>query len=65
MLDGTTNDIISDLNLGEELALLQEQINAWVGNSNPEMREALEWQFRAGSKYFRPLTIFTTFVANS
>jgi geranylgeranyl pyrophosphate synthase len=59
MPNQTTNDIIVDLNLGEEFALLQEQIDAWVSNSNPEMREALEWQFRAGSKYFRPLTIFS------
>lgn len=56
----TTNDIIADLGLGREFALLQEQMDAWIGSVNPEMREALEWQFRAGSKYFRPLTIFSS-----
>lgn len=59
MRSQTTNNIIADLDLSGEFALLQEQIDAWVTDSNLEMREALEWQFRAGSKYFRPLTIFS------
>ena len=37
---------------------LRARISAWVASCDPEMREALEWQFLGGSKYFRPLTIF-------
>jgi geranylgeranyl pyrophosphate synthase len=59
MSNQTTDDIIAALGLRGELALLQDQIGAWVSHSNPEVREALEWQFRAASKYFRPLTIFS------
>src|SRR5271167_1283026 len=43
------------------MRLLRQRIAAWVGICDPEMREALEWQFLAGSKYFRPLTIFACY----
>ncbi len=40
------------------MAILRRRIASWVEQCDPEMREALEWQFLSGSKYFRPLTIF-------
>jgi geranylgeranyl pyrophosphate synthase len=54
-----TQSIIADLNLEHEMQLLRSRIESWVAQSNDEMREALRWQFDAGSKYFRPLTIFS------
>jgi len=54
-----THSIIADLNLEHEMQLLRSRIESWVAQSNDEMREALRWQFDAGSKYFRPLTIFS------
>ena len=41
-----------------ELAALRERVAAWVASCDAELRDALEWQFAAGSKYFRPLTVF-------
>ena len=42
---------------------LRERIARWVGDCNEELREVLEWQFLTGSKYFRPLTIFSCYRA--
>ena len=50
--------VIDALGFAAEMAELRERIAAWVAACDPEMREALEWQFIGGSKYFRPLTIF-------
>ena len=55
----TTHNIIADLRLEQEMLLLRSRIESWVANASDEMREALHWQFDAGSKYFRPLTIFS------
>ncbi len=41
-----------------ELAALDARVQAWIAGCDAEMREALEWQFLAGSKFFRPLTVF-------
>src|SRR5215510_846571 len=55
----TTHGIIADLRLEHEIQLLRSRIESWVAQASEEMREALRWQFDAGSKYFRPLTIFS------
>ncbi len=41
-----------------ELAALDARVQEWIASCDTEMREALEWQFLAGSKFFRPLTVF-------
>ncbi len=57
-LDATSASVIDALGFAEEMAELRSRIGAWVASCDREMREALEWQFHGGSKYFRPLTIF-------
>ncbi len=47
------------LGFEREMHELHEEIVRWVDNCDPEMREALRWQFIAGAKYFRPLTVFS------
>src|ERR1700722_15666014 len=42
---------------------LRERIARWVAGCSEEVREALELQVLAGSKYFRPLTIFSCYRA--
>lgn len=55
--------VIRRLGLEVEIEALRANIATWIANSDPELREALEWQFREGSKYFRPLTIFNCYRA--
>jgi geranylgeranyl pyrophosphate synthase len=50
--------VVLELGFAEPLAALRLAIEAWVGDCDPEMREALDWQFSGRSKYFRPLTLF-------
>lgn len=57
-LDATSASVIAALGFADEMTELRARISAWVASCDPEMREALEWQFLGGSKYFRPLTIF-------
>jgi geranylgeranyl pyrophosphate synthase len=42
---------------------VRETLAEWVRHASEEMREALEWQFAEGSKFFRPLTIFSCYQA--
>jgi geranylgeranyl pyrophosphate synthase len=55
--------IVRTLGFEMEIQTLKEQISAWISRSDRELRPALEWQFRAGSKYFRPLTVFSCYRA--
>ena len=55
MADGSTAHRLA---FASEMADLQERINAWIVKCDPELRTQLEWQFLAGSKYFRPFTVF-------
>lgn len=57
-VDDTSASVIDSLGFPEEMARLRDAITAWVSHCDPEMQEALKWQFFGGSKYFRPLTIF-------
>jgi geranylgeranyl pyrophosphate synthase len=41
-----------------ELEALRARVLEWIADCDAELREALEWQFLAGSKFFRPLTVF-------
>ncbi|MGH7211718.1 MAG: polyprenyl synthetase family protein, partial [Acetobacteraceae bacterium] len=38
---------------------LTTAVEQWIEGCNPELHDALRWQFLSGSKYFRPLTIFS------
>lgn len=55
--------VIAQLGFEAEIEHLQEQIDLWIERSSEEMRDALKWQFQGGSKYFRPLTIFSCYHA--
>ncbi|MBN9508628.1 MAG: polyprenyl synthetase family protein [Alphaproteobacteria bacterium] len=57
-LDAASGAVIDALGFAEEMARLRRRIATWVGGCDPEMREALGWQFLSGAKYFRPLTVF-------
>jgi geranylgeranyl pyrophosphate synthase len=57
-VDHTSAGVIAALGFTEEMAKLRRRIAAWIESCDTEVREALEWQFFAGAKYFRPLTIF-------
>src|SRR5262245_51062375 len=63
MLEASGTSIVYDLNFEPEMRELREQIARWIDQSDTEMHEALKWQFVAGSKYFRPLTIFSCYRA--
>src|SRR5215475_2851169 len=60
-IDKTSSDVIATLGYADEMRALRQRITAWVDSSDPEMREAMEWQFLSDSKYFRPLTIFACY----
>jgi geranylgeranyl pyrophosphate synthase len=57
------NEVIAELGFEPEIRALQEELGTWVARADDEVRAALEWQFRAGSKYFRPLTVFSCYRA--
>jgi geranylgeranyl pyrophosphate synthase len=63
MLDATGTSIVMDLSFEPEMRELRAQIARWVEQSDEEMQPALKWQFVAGSKYFRPLTVFSCYRA--
>lgn len=48
---------------GAEIGLLRERIADWVAHCDPEIGPELEWQLLAGSKYFRPFTVFACYRA--
>src|SRR5205823_2642865 len=50
--------IIAELGFSDEVRRLQAVLDHWIGQASGEMRPLLDWQFKARSKYFRPLTIF-------
>ena len=56
--------VVEQLDLIEEMRRLSECIQGWLDETDTEMREALQWQFGGGSKYFRPMTVFGCFRAN-
>ncbi|HEY4044212.1 MAG TPA: polyprenyl synthetase family protein [Rhodopila sp.] len=52
------HSVIRELGFEAEMSLLRDEIAGWIAGCDQEMQPALDWQFRSGSKYFRPLTIF-------
>lgn len=62
-IDHASASVIDALGFPDEMSELRERIGAWVAGCDDEMRDALEWQFLGGSKYFRPLTIFACYRA--
>lgn len=58
---GECGEVIAALGFSNEMALLRQKISTWVSQCDREMQEALSWQFLSGSKYFRPLTIFSCY----
>lgn len=58
-----TDNIISRLGFQAEIGRLQAMLAEWLERASDEMRPMLDWQFVAGSKYFRPLTIFSCYRA--
>jgi geranylgeranyl pyrophosphate synthase len=56
-----TLSFVNNLNFRQEIALVESQIADWVESCDKEMIPELRWQFISGSKYFRPLTIFSTY----
>jgi len=63
LTDGTISAVLDALGFDVEIGCLREMIADWVAGSNREMRAALEWQFLKGSKYYRPLTVFSCYRA--
>jgi geranylgeranyl pyrophosphate synthase len=56
--------VAAEIGFEPEMAALREEIAHWIGSCDDEMREALRWQFVAGSKYFRPFTVFSCYRAS-
>jgi geranylgeranyl pyrophosphate synthase len=55
------NSVVDRLNFRREIDLVEEHLHDWVDSCDREMQPKMNWQFRSGSKYFRPLTIFSTY----
>jgi geranylgeranyl pyrophosphate synthase len=55
--------VVAQLGFEDEVERLRAEVAAWIEKSNDELRELLEWQFHSGSKYFRPLTVFSCYRA--
>jgi geranylgeranyl pyrophosphate synthase len=55
--------VVAQLGFEDELERLRSEVSAWIEKSNDELRGLLEWQFQGGSKYFRPLTVFSCYRA--
>jgi len=46
------------LGVADDLRRLRAHINAWMEQSERDIRDPLRWQLQSSAKYFRPLTIF-------
>ena len=62
---GSSTKVVEQLALDDDMRRLSERMQDWLDQADTEMREALQWQFGAGSKYFRPMTVFSCFRASS
>jgi geranylgeranyl pyrophosphate synthase len=56
-----TPSFVENLNFRHEVSLVESLIADWVESCDKEMIPEMRWQFISGSKYFRPLTIFSTY----
>ena len=57
--EGRADWVIPELGFQAETERLRQAIANWLEGTDAEMADALSWQFLAGSKYFRPLTMFS------
>lgn len=55
--------MIAQLGFAPEVERLRQELATWIAGTSGEIREVLEWQFQGGSKYFRPLTIWSCYRA--
>jgi geranylgeranyl pyrophosphate synthase len=55
--------VVDELGFQEEIAVLGQKVQHWIRMANEEVGSALRWQFDSGSKFFRPLTIFSCYRA--
>lgn len=62
---GSSAKVVEQLTLDDDMRRLRERMQDWLAQADNEMREALQWQFGGGSKYFRPMTVFSCFRASS
>ena len=65
MPDMGPTSAVAEIGFEREMGALREEIVHWIDSCDGEIREALKWQFIAGSKYFRPLTVFSCYRAHS
>ena len=65
MPDTGATSVVADIGFEREMGALREEIVHWIDSCDGEIREALKWQFIAGSKYFRPLTVFSCYRARN
>ncbi|MEB3260534.1 MAG: polyprenyl synthetase family protein [Cyanobacteriota bacterium] len=56
-----TLSFVDNLSFRHEVSQVESLIAEWVESCDKEMIPELRWQFISGSKYFRPLTIFSTY----
>jgi len=56
-------EVIRKLGFQTEIDLLQQMLAVWIANADEELQDALKWQFKGGSKFFRPLTVFSCYRA--
>lgn len=56
--DAGVAPMVASLGFEAEMQRLRAALGEWLADTSEEMREVLEWQFVARSKYFRPLTVF-------
>jgi geranylgeranyl diphosphate synthase type I len=60
---GRADWMVPELGFEAEIEQLRKEIASWIAGCKPEMQPALNWQFLSGSKYFRPLTMFSCYRA--
>jgi len=58
-----SGNVVSELGFESEIRQLNLEIAAWIERADDEIRHLLQWQFEGGSKYFRPLTIWSCYRA--
>jgi len=63
--DAGATSVVADIGFEREMGALRKEIVHWIDSCDGEIREALKWQFIAGSKYFRPLTVFSCYRARN
>ena len=58
-----SGNVVSELGFESEIRQLNLEIAGWIERADDEIRHLLQWQFEGGSKYFRPLTIWSCYRA--